>query len=81
MMCGALRQTALSTAGKLWDDTNFASMKMDESCKDLEAKVDDVDEPMIPTRVVRLWKERWEDDRGGRDTFSCLRVWRGIMLA
>jgi len=44
----------------LWDDTNFASMKMDEYCKDLEAKVGDVDEPMISTRVVRLWKERWE---------------------
>jgi len=35
-------------------------MKMDEYCKDLEAKVGDVDEPMISTRVVRLWKERWE---------------------
>ncbi len=34
-------------AGKLWDDTNFAYMKMDEYCKDLEAKVGDVDKPMI----------------------------------
>ena len=40
--------------------TNFASMKMDKYCKDLEAKVGDVDKPIIPTRVVRLWKERWE---------------------
>ena len=38
---------------KLWDDNNFASMKMDEYCKDLEARGGDVDEPMIPTRVVR----------------------------
>ena len=60
MMRGALRQTALSAASKLWDDTNFASMKMDEYCKDLAAKVGDVDKPMIPTRVIRLWKERWE---------------------
>ena len=60
MMCGALRRTALSTAGKLWDDNDFTSMKMDEYCKDLEARVGDVDKPMIPMRVVRLWQERWE---------------------
>ena len=60
MMRGALRRTALSTAGKLWDDNDFTSMKMDEYCKDLEARVGDVDKPMIPMRVVRLWQERWE---------------------
>ncbi len=60
MMRGALHQTALSTAGKLWDDNDFPSIKMDEYCKDLEARVGDVDEPMIPTTVVRLWQERWE---------------------
>ncbi len=60
MMRGALHQTDLSTAGKMWDDIDFVSMKMDEYCKDLEARVGDVDEPMIPTRVVRLWQERWE---------------------
>jgi len=54
MMRGALRRTALSTAGKLWDDYNFTSMKMDEFCKDLEARVGNVDEPMIPTRAIRL---------------------------
>ena len=60
MMRGALRRTALSTAGKLCDDNDFASMKMDEYCKDLESRVGDVDEPMTPTRIVRLWQERWE---------------------
>ncbi len=72
MMSGALRRTALSAAGKLWDDNHFVSMKMDEYCKDLEARVGDVDEPMIPTRVVRLWQERWEvpAQQGGRDTHS-----------
>ena len=60
MMRGALRGTALSAAGKLWDDNDFASMKMDEYCKDLEARVGDVDKPMIPMRVVRLWQERLE---------------------
>ena len=49
MMRGALCRTALSAAGKLWDDNDFASMKMDEYCKDLEARVGDNDEPMIPT--------------------------------
>ncbi len=68
MMCGALRRTAISTAGKLWDDDDFASMKMDEYCKDLEARVGDVDEPLIRTRAVRLWQERWEVPRqlGGK---------------
>jgi len=76
MMCGALRRTALFAAGKLWDDNNFASMKIDEFCKDLEAKAGDIDEPMIPTRVVRLWQEIWEVPRqpGGRDTCSWLHV-------
>jgi hypothetical protein len=60
MMSGALRRTALSVACKLWDDNNFASMKMDEYCKDLEARVGDVDKPMIPTRAIRLWQARWE---------------------
>jgi hypothetical protein len=70
MRGGALHRTALSAAGKLWDDDDFASMKMSEYCKDLEARVGDVDEPMIPTRVVRLWQERWEVPRrpGGEGT-------------
>ncbi len=46
MMHGILRRTALSVAGKLWDDNNFASMKMNEYCKDLEAQVGNVDKPM-----------------------------------
>jgi hypothetical protein len=36
-------------------------------CKDLEARVGDVDEPMIPTRVVRRGKRdgRYPNYRGG----------------
>ena len=60
MMCSILRRTALSVAGKLWDDSDFASMKMNEYCKDLEAQDGDVDEPMQPHRIVMLWQERWE---------------------
>jgi hypothetical protein len=33
-MCAQARQSKLSSAGKLWDDNNFASMKMDQYCKD-----------------------------------------------
>jgi len=51
-MCGALRRTALSTAGKLWDDDDFASMKMDEYCKDLEARVGDVAREMGGTPMT-----------------------------
>jgi len=34
----------------------------------LEAKVGNVDEPMIPMRVLRQWQERWEVPRqpGGK---------------
>ena len=70
-------------AGKLWDDNNFTSMKMDEYCKDLDAKVGDDDEPMILTRVGRLWQERWEVSQQprGRDTCIWLHIWRRNILA
>ena len=51
-----------ASAGKLWDDNDFASMKMDEYCKDLQESVD-----AEPTRVrhVRLWMESWETHANG----------------
>jgi hypothetical protein len=39
MMHGALHRAGLSTAGKLWDDDDCVSMKMDEYCKDLQCKL------------------------------------------
>jgi hypothetical protein len=54
------RMTRLSSAGKLWDDDDFASMKMDEYCKEIR---ESVDKEEIPVRIVRLWQERWETSR------------------
>jgi hypothetical protein len=50
------RMTRLSSAGKLWDDDNFASMKMDEYCKEIR---ESVHKEEVPVWIVRLWQERW----------------------
>jgi hypothetical protein len=46
-----------TTAGKLWDGGNFETMKIDLYCKDIQ---EDLQAEAIPTRHVRLWRERWE---------------------
>jgi len=35
------RQIKLSSVGKLWDDSNFASLKMDQYCKEIKDPLDD----------------------------------------
>jgi hypothetical protein len=63
MLCGKLRKTALSRAGKLWEDTDFDCMKMDAYCKDLQEKAANANlqnEPIQCIRNVRLWQESWE---------------------
>jgi hypothetical protein len=52
--------TRLSSAGKLWDDDDFESMKMDEYCKEIR---ESVDKEEIPVQIVRLWQERWKTSR------------------
>ncbi len=46
-----------TTAGTLWDDGNFETMKMDLYCKDIW---EDLQAETIPMRHVRLWRECWE---------------------
>ena len=53
------RQSKLSSAGKLWDDKDFASMKMDHYCKEITDSLETNDE-REPLRIVRLWEETWE---------------------
>ena len=36
-----LSRNKLSSAGKLWDDSDFASMKMDQYCKEIKDSLDD----------------------------------------
>ena len=50
------RQSKLSSAGKLWDDKDFESMKMDHYCKEIKDSLETTDE-REPLRIVRLWEE------------------------
>ena len=38
------KQTKLSSAGKLWEENNFKSLKMDEYCKEMWQSLDGADE-------------------------------------
>jgi hypothetical protein len=51
----------LSCAGKLWDDDDFKSMKMDEHCREIEDALEvykGIWKGRI--RVVKTWVEGWE---------------------
>ena len=55
------RQNKLSSAKKLWDDNDFASMKMDQFCKEIKDSLDgNKEDNQQPVRNVRLWEETWE---------------------
>ena len=49
-------------AGKLWDDDDFKSMKMDEHCKEIEDALE-IDKRIRKgkIRVVKTWVEGWEN--------------------
>ncbi len=49
----------LSAVGKLWEDEDFALMKMDTFCKKIKESLN-VEETEQPVRVLRMWQERWE---------------------
>ena len=61
------RESRLSSAGKLWDNNDFASMKMDHFCKEIRdsVKSDKQDEEEQPVQIVRLWQETWECKKVG----------------
>ena len=56
-----VKQTKLSSAGKLWEENDFKSLKMDEYCKDMWQLLDGADEQ--PVRMFRNWQETWEKKR------------------
>jgi hypothetical protein len=60
--CVQVKMTNRVTAGKLWDDGDFTSMKMDLYCRDIQESLQV--EP-LPPRHVRLWKEQWETHTSG----------------
>ena len=57
------KQTKLSSAGKLWEENNFKSLKMDEYCKDMWQSLDGADER--PARIFRNWQESWKKKKLG----------------
>ena len=61
-----INRSLLTPATTKCDQSSTLSSTLGQ-CKDLEARVGDVDEPMIPTRVVRRGKRdgRYPDYRGG----------------
>jgi hypothetical protein len=60
--CAQAKMTNQATAGKLWDDGDFTSMKMDLYCRDIQESLQV--EP-LPPRHVHLWKEQWETHTSG----------------
>jgi hypothetical protein len=55
----------LSVAGKLWEDEDFDSMKMDPFCKEIKDSLQATETPEQAVRVLRLWQERWELEKVG----------------
>ena len=58
------RMTKLAVAGKLWEDEDFASMKMDPFCKEIKESLQ-AEQMEKEVRILRLWQERWELEKIG----------------
>ena len=58
------RMTKLAAAGKLWEDEDFASMKMDSFCKEIKESLE-AEQTEKEVRILRLWQERWELEKIG----------------
>jgi hypothetical protein len=52
------RAAKLSSVGKLWEDADFKTLKMDEYCKDMVEELDLDERP--PFKMFRNWQETWE---------------------
>jgi hypothetical protein len=66
-----VRMSKLSAAGKLWEDEDFTSMKMDTFCKEIKKSLN-VEETEQLVRVLGLWQERWELNKVGPQEDSIL---------
>jgi hypothetical protein len=53
-----------ATTEKFCDDDDFASMKMDEYCKDIKVSLE---AEVAQTRHVGLWEEHWETHINGHN--------------
>lgn len=52
------RLQKLATAGKLWTDDDFESLKLDIHCREITEAANAV--PAKKTRIFRCWEEEWE---------------------
>ena len=65
-MCAQAQHCKLSSAGKLWDDRDFASMKMDQYCKEITDSLDannNVDVQEQPVQIVNYGKNPGSERR------------------
>ena len=53
------KNAALASAGKLWNDEDFASLKMDIFCKEIRNSLAAEDQ-QSRSQPLRLWLEHWE---------------------
>ena len=65
------QMTKLAAAGKLWEDEDFASMKMDPFCKEIKESLQ-AEQTEKEVRILRLWQERWELEKIGPNGDSIL---------
>ena len=56
------KQMKLSSAGKLWEENDFKSLKMDEYCKDMWESLDGEERHW---KMFRNWQETWEQKKIG----------------
>ncbi len=52
------REKELRSAGKLWNDDDFFSLKLDVHCKEIVETANAL--PQKAIRIFRAWEERWE---------------------
>ena len=55
----------LSAAGTLWEDADFDSMKMDPFCREIKDSLEAKESTVQQVRVLRLWQEKWEQEKLG----------------
>ena len=62
----------LSAAGKLWEDADFDLMKMDLFCREIKDSLAAKETTVQQVRVLRLWQEKWEQEKLGPQGNSIL---------
>lgn len=76
-----VKRSKLSAAGKLWSDEDFKSMKMDVFCKEIKDSLNEgEDEDDGGSRLLRLWRERWEKKKVTSQSSSSNNILEGRLI-